>query len=267
MNEEMLVCKAEPRNILSKFVEEKVPAIMSYQSADKWHVARILPSSLGANTFKVELCQQQQRHPVNIKMGQAVGIAVKYGYGKFLFDCKVVDLEPSSDSSRGGKIILSVPSQIDMAQRRSYFRVEVPESMEVSIDIWQCRHPGESLISKITSAPDWRGKLVDLSAGGVQLAIDNSQKPRLKTGQFMKLQFTPMPGKEPIEFGGQVRTVFPTADEKHLCVGLQVVGLEVSKSGRAILARLIDISENYHQINESGDRGKMQISGQFEQTK
>jgi c-di-GMP-binding flagellar brake protein YcgR len=257
MKESMLECKAEPRDILSKFVEEKVPAIMSYQSTEKWHVAKIVPSSLGANTFKVELCKQQQRHPVNIKMGQSVGIAVKYNYGKFLFDCKVVDLEPSSDPSGGGRIILSVPRQIDMAQRRSYFRVEVPQSMDVTIDIWQCRHPGESLISKINNAPNWSGKLVDLSAGGIQIALDNSRKPRLKTGQFMKLQFTPMPGHEPIEFGGQVRTVFPTADESHLCVGLQIVGLEVSKSGREILSRLIEISEKYYQINESAPSRQM----------
>jgi hypothetical protein len=60
-----------------------------------------------------------------------------------------------------------------------------------------------------------------------------------------------MPYEAPLVFGGQVRSVLPTADEKNICFGVQTVGLEASAQGRLILQRLCDIAERYYRINQS----------------
>ena len=98
----------------------------------------------------------------------------------------------------------------------------------------------------------WQGKLVDISAGGAQIAVDAAYKPDFRKGQFIRLQFTPMPYETPLEFGAQVRSILPTVDNKNVCFGLQMVGLEASSEGRSALQRLCNIAEQYHRINQSG---------------
>ena len=115
---------AEPRKLLESIIDEQIPAIMTYLSRGKWHVAKIQMVSLGASKLKVQVLQDERPHPVNIQLSQPVGISLKYRYGKVVFDTTVVGLEPSSGS--GGQIVLIVPDRIEVIQRRAYFRVSIP---------------------------------------------------------------------------------------------------------------------------------------------
>ena len=252
MNEVMTLNGAEPREVLQTLIGGKAPAIMSYLSKGKWHVVKVLPDCLGGGRFEVEVSPRIKPHPMNIHIDQSVGMSIKYGYGKFVFETRVVGLEPSSELAGSGRLILAVPERIEMVQRRSYFRVEVPAMLEVNVLLWHRRHQNNDALS----APErcWRGKLVDISAGGVQIALDAAQQPDFRKGQFIRLQFTPMPDEASLTFGGQVRSILPTADDKYVCFGLQTVGLEASAEGRLVLQRLCNIAERYHQINQSSAR-------------
>ena len=106
MNEIMMLRGAEPREILETAIEEKVPAIMSYLSKNKWHVTKVLLTNLGANRLNIEIWPKDKPHPINIHTNQPVGISLKYGYGKFVFDTTVVGLELSEGPNRQGKISL-----------------------------------------------------------------------------------------------------------------------------------------------------------------
>ena len=275
MNEVITLRGLEPRKILQTAVAEGVPAIMSYLSRGKWHVAKVLPTDIGANTFNIAVggtfCNTSQsvkavsprekgsilqkncetgtrkRHPINVRVDQPVGISLKYGYGKFIFEATVVDFEPPSDSTGCGTIILAVPDRVELVQRRSYFRVEVPESLKVDVTVWHRSHRASCATHNC-----WQGRLVDISAGGAQIEIDPAQKPDFKKGQFVCLRFTPMPYEAPLMFDAQIRTVLTTADGKSICFGLQVVGLEVGWRGREVLSRLVGIVERYYQLNRSG---------------
>jgi len=55
MNEVVMLRGAEPREILETAIAEKVPAIMSYLSKDKWHIAKVILTNLGANKLSVEI--------------------------------------------------------------------------------------------------------------------------------------------------------------------------------------------------------------------
>lgn len=283
MNEIMMLRGAEPREILETAIEEKVPAIMSYLSKNKWHVTKVLLTNLGANRLSVEIWPKEKPHPINIHVNQPVGISLKYGYGKFVFDTTVVDLELSTpalsaerhpadceskagNQKRSGQIVLAVPSRIEIVQRRSYFRVDVPKSLKVNVLLWHRglkRAPEPSLCDpekredKSNETSDkrqdyYKGKLVDISAGGAQIAVDTAQKPDLKKGQFIGLTFTPMPYEKPLILDAQIRNILPTADDKNICLGIQLVGLEASPEGRGVLQRLCNIVEHYFQITQSG---------------
>ncbi len=241
--------KSEPREMLETIIEEQIPAIMSYLSKGKWHVAKVNVVRLGANRLYVEVAPRKKPHPLNVQIEQPVGFSIKFGYGKFIFDSKIVDLEPSLERTSGGVLVIEVPRTIEMVQRRSFYRVKVPGSMKVNVQVWHRNSATEEV--KAPENSYWQGRLVDVSAGGAQIALPADKNPDLKKGQFIGVRFTPMPYEKPIMFNAQVRCVLPTVDESMICYGVQIVGLEASKEGREMLDRLCNVIESYHQMNQT----------------
>ena len=259
MSEIVMLEGQESRNVLAAVVESHAPAIVSYLSKDKWHVTKVVMSKLLTDKLCVEGCHSSDKaHPLNIRIHQPVGVNFKHAYGKFVFDTSVVGLEPSSDPQTGGTIVLAIPDRIGVVQRRSYFRVNVPESLKVKVVLWHrlsSHKPGESPHGYC------EGRLVDISAGGAQAVIPlkiapGSQPPKdgefeFHRGQFVGVRFTPMPYEMPVMFNAQVRNILPTADHQSLCLGLQIVGLEASDEGRQTLSHLASIVDQYYQMNQA----------------
>ncbi len=265
----------ETGEILRKVIEKKVPAIMSYLSKDKWHVAKVLITDILASRMTIESMHSDERqHPINIRIGQPVGISFKYTYGKFVFDTTVVALEPSTDPARGGTMVLDCPARIGVIERRSYFRVNVPESLKVNVVLWHRSQKHEVRDSSFAVPATekeqlhnyYQAKLVDISAGGAQLLLPaqeprsqfgvpgypQTSKPDFKKGQFIGLRFTPLPYETPLMLNAQIRNILPTADKQNLCLGLQIVGLEASPEGRRVLSRVASVVERYYQISQTG---------------
>ena len=286
MNKVMLLRGDEPEKILQTAIDKKVPAIMSYLSKGKWHVAKVLLNELVGDRLSVDSAtSKKKQHPLNIQANQPVGISFKYEYGKFVFDTTVVGFEPTSspeaDEGWGGTMILVVPNRIEVIQRRSYYRVDVPESLKVKVIMWHRSGKREAKKQIEDAAEDvhnyCQGRLVDISAGGAQVVVSYSDQAGcpesvrqeskgnasrtfcageldFRKGQFVGMRFTPMPYETPLVVSAQIRNILPTADGRSASLGLQIVGLEASPEGREVLARLISIVEQYYQINQSGAR-------------
>lgn len=262
MSEIVILQGQESRTVLQAVVEQQAPAIMSYLSKDKWHVAKVTLKSMSDDKLYIEGCHAMGKpHPINIQINQPVGLNFKHAYGKFVFDTVVVGLEPSSDPNSGGTIVLGVPDRVGVVQRRSYFRVNVPDSLKVSVVIWHrtgSRQVNEPMHNY------FEGRLMDISAGGAQIVVP-VKNGRVETapgsapfdfhkGQFIGVRFTPLPFETPLVFNAQIRNILPTADHAALCLGLQIVGLEASEEGRQILARIATVVERYYDINQANGR-------------
>ena len=247
MNEVMELTGAEPRKILTTIIQQKIPAILSYQSRSKWHVAKVLVTDIGATWLAVEVVSNKNRRPINVQQDQPVGVAIKYGYGKFIFESKVVGLEPSQNDTCAGIISLAAPDHIEMVQRRSYFRVNVPKTMRVNVVLWHRRDTDS--VAQECPEKYFQGNLVDISAGGLQATTGSTNKAEFRKGQYVCMRFTPMPYETPIMFDAQIRNILPTADNQKLCMGMQIVGLETSPQGRQMLSRIVEIVERYYQMN------------------
>jgi len=264
MNEVMTPRGVEPEKILQTAIDQNVPAIMSYLSKNKWHVATVVLRKLVGDRLSVESTTPSKRQrPINIQVHQPVGISFKYGYGKFVFDTTVQGLEPSTntdtDRQSGGTIVLALPEKIEVVQRRSYFRVNVPQSLKVQVLLWhrsgKREHKGHTGDTPNELHNSCHGRLIDISAGGAQVILPvqkDSPQPEFKKGQFVGMRFTPMPYETPVVLSAQIRNALPTADGHNVSLGLQIVGLEASAEGREVLTRLIAIVERYYQINQSG---------------
>jgi len=246
MNEIRTLQEVEPRKILKRVIDEKVTAIMSYMSRQKWYVEKVILTKLGAHSITAQILPDKKPHPINIQIEQPVGLSIKHRAGKVVCDTKVLALEPAIGPS-GGKIVFEVPDSVEIVDRRKYFRVNVPGQLKVDVLVW---HRG---CGKNNVPPEnyWKGKLIDISAGGAQVAINTDQEPDLRKGQFIGLQFTALPYEKPLLFSAQIRNIIPTADHKSMCMGLQLVGLEASAEGRQTLSQLVRVVEQYHKMNQS----------------
>jgi len=263
MSDIVMLQGPQSQTVLETVVQGQSPAIMSYLSRDKWHVAKVVLKELKANRLHVEGCRTGGKlHPINIQIGQPVGVNFKHAYGKFVFDTTVVGFEPSADPEAGGQIVLAAPDRVGVVQRRSYFRVNVPRSLRVNVVLW---HRTGRRTSPERTHTYYEGRLLDISAGGAQVTVPLKNglvseagaagESDFRKGQFMGLRFTPMPYEPPLMFNAQVRNVLPTGDHTSLSLGLQIVGLEASEEGRQVLSRLAAVVERYHQINESEGQG------------
>jgi hypothetical protein len=158
----------QSEQILQQVIRERVIAILSYKSQNKWHVAKVVLSSLKDQILYIEPVHTDNRYyPITICAGQPVGISFKYAYGKFVFDTLVKAFVPSCAHS-GGTIELAFPDHIRSFQRRSYFRVNVPTSLKVNVTMWHrsCKPQSSGIDYQY-----YQGQLVDLSAGGAQIAM------------------------------------------------------------------------------------------------
>jgi hypothetical protein len=204
MREVAMLQGADPRQILRTAVEKRVPAVMTYLSKGKWHVAKVFLTDLGLNELDIEGAHFEKRsQPINIRVHQPVGISFKHRYGKFVFDTSVVGLKPSPAPEQGGIIALALPDRIEVVQRRSYFRVSVPEFLKVNVLLWHRSRDeaddairdsasqgedlarlgegasrstavaleGASRCGRFETRDCFQGRLVDVSAGGTQVVI------------------------------------------------------------------------------------------------
>jgi hypothetical protein len=280
MNNVVVLRGAECEEVVQTAIDKSVPAIMSYLSKGKWHVAKVLLTNLGADGLNVEAISPGKKpRPINIQVDQPVGVSFKYAYGKFVFDTTVAGFEPADsahgslsasagESARSGvpTIILAVPDRIEVVQRRSYFRVSVPESLKVNVTLWHRSKSNSTDDPKAASTGQpsrsyYQSRLVDISAGGAQVLVPNNTKangysstpgePGFKKGQFVGLRFTPLPYETPLVCNAQIRNILQTEDRTSVYLCMQIVGLEASDEGREVLARLVEVVERYYQINQS----------------
>jgi len=266
MSEIVMLQGSESQAVLQAVVQSQSPAIMSYLSKDKWHVAKVVMKQLAvgatpenAGRLYVEGYHSAGKpHPINIRIDQPVGMNFKHAYGKFVFDTAVIGLEPSSDPEAGGTIVLAAPERVGVIQRRSYFRVNVPPTLKVNVVIW---HRTGKRVGNEKTHVYYEGHLMDISAGGAQVimplkgseagSVGAATENDFRKGQFMGVRFTPMPYEQPLMFNAQIRNVLPPADRSGLCIGLQIVGLEASEEGREMLSRLAGVVDHYHKINQA----------------
>jgi c-di-GMP-binding flagellar brake protein YcgR len=223
-------------------------AIMTHLSRGKWHMTKItLLHALDMN-LQVDITQKEKHHPININIDQPVGISFKHDYCKYIFESVVVGFAPSVNTKNGGVIVVAMPDCIDRIQRRNYYRVSIPEQIYVRALFWHRGYTDE--VKAVPLDNYWQGQLVDISAGGLQICVDLSQKPNFRDGQLVGIQFTPAPYNQPIQLEAQVRHIAPTADGTKLCLGLQVIGLEATYEGREMLHRLCDVVKTYFTMNQ-----------------
>ena len=243
MSELQVLTNADVTHILQCVIDAGNEGVMSHLARGKWHICEVVFKTLTPYTIHVEAKRQEKSIPLDLAINQPVGISVRHEFKKYIFEAVVVGFESCVNDSCGGKIVLDLPGKIECMQQRAYLRAAVPTDLNVKALFW---HRG--YMDDTEEAPPenyWQGRVVDLSAGGLQIAVDVEQGPNFRVGQLVGLQFTPMSHQKPILLEAQVKHLAEKAEGKQLYVGVEFLGLEMSGEGREKLRRIIDIVSEY----------------------
>ena len=249
-----MLLKVKPKELLSELLSSKNPPRITYQKDGGWFVKSAVLSDVEDNSFEVRILAQLKSRALDLEAGCRVGVSFEYGLGisagRLIFDT-TVDSLISEQGSAGMLIRLAIPENIELVSRRNYRRVQVPALQNVNVLLWQRFTVQNGDSASVGCGPELCAKLLDISLGGIQIAVKASGSIVFEKGQSVGLRFTPFEYETPISFTAVVRTVLPTADKRHLTLGLETIGLEASPEGRLILSRLASVVEQYDKLNSN----------------
>ncbi len=260
MNELEILKSEELRDVLGRAVQKNLTAVLSHLTRGKWHTTEVSLRALTSHTLHVETLPEKAAPSLSMEINQPVGVSIQQDFNKYIFETVVTGFETSVSQARGRRIVLDLPERMDRMQRRAYNRMPVPKSMNVRVLFWHRGYTDES--RQVPLENYWQGRLLNISAGGVQIVVDFKQGPNFKIGQLVGLQFTPTSYQKPIRVEGQVRHIAQGADGQRFCVGVEFVGLEASGQGRRKLRRIIDTVNDYESKNRRhGNAAAVAVGG------
>ena len=154
-----------------------------------------------------------------------------------------IALKPPTQISSAGTLVFGTPDGAEPYKRRNYIRMNICKIMKVNVLLWHRREKEDNLDVPWDSC--WEGRLVDISEGGAQIAVDVTQRSDIKKDNFIRLQFAPIPYETALTFDAQIKNISPAADNKITCLGVQFVGLEANPEGKKSLRWLCNSEERY----------------------
>lgn len=251
MQEPQILKENEIEDLLKFTAAKNCPAVMSYMTSGKWHTTEAIISGITNSTLHVALVQPDRPRPTSLQINHPLGISFQQDYNKYIFESVVLGIESSVQQTGAGRVVLEKPDRVERVQRRVYVRVSVPTNFKVKVLFWHRGYTDDSM--EVPLENYWQGKLVDLSAGGAQIAVDTEHSPNFRVGQLVGLQFTPMSHKKPFLLEAYIRHLAENSHQESLYIGIEFLGLEASDHGRAIFRKIVDVIEDYQKQNETNN--------------
>jgi len=161
-----------------------------------------------------------------------------YGFDRIFQITEVSEIvfTPSPEQLGNGTLEFRSLNNAKPIERRKYVRLRIPSWLQVNVLLWHGSHNED--YHKLIPGHFWHGRLVDISEGGIQVAIDAVERTPLGKGQLVGLEFRPTPAEPLLIFDAKIREFLPTADGKNICLGLQFIGLEANPEGQKGLRKL-----------------------------
>jgi anti-anti-sigma regulatory factor len=175
-----------------------------------------------------------------------------YGFDRIFQITEVSEIAftPSPEKLGKGTLEFHSSNNARPIERRKYVRLRIPSKLQVNVLLW---HGGRNDdYNKLIPGHFWQGRLVDISEGGIQVAIDAVEETSLGKGQLIGLEFRPAPTEPLLVFDAKIREVLPTADGKNICLGLQFTGLKDNPEGRQGLQKLCNSDSKRYEAKGHG---------------
>ncbi len=166
------------------------------------------------------------------------------------WDMKISN-EQSANPPQGGGIVLANQDRDKTHERRRCVRFDLTKWLRTPALLWYRSSDSDHLETK--SPEYYQCTLADVSEGGSLAVIDTRLEPTFRKGEYVILRFSPVACEMPTDFDALIRETHLTADSKHICFGLQFVGLEANTKCRRSLQRLCDSEGRYFETLAYGE--------------
>ena len=228
-------------DVLSTAIQEKADVTLSFTRGGKWY----LRHTQITNFDQESIFLKENVETEDLLKNQPVGICVNIGRFKYLFETTIHAVESTGQHVQ---IQLDFPDKIEKMQRRSYERQPVPSNLKVKCLFWHRGYLDDSQENPLEQY--WQGRLLNLSAGGAQIAVDLNMKDSFSVGQLVGVQFTPMSYQRPLLLEAHVKYLMDQPDKGQFLVGVEFLGLEAGLEGREVLHRLVKVINDYDKMNQ-----------------
>ncbi|GMV95642.1 MAG: PilZ domain-containing protein [Phycisphaerae bacterium] len=234
--------------LLREAVSRQMPLCLSYRPRDGGWM-NVDSMFLGFDRSSGDLVVAAPAGPEHLAPefveGQSVGVAFRRAHRKCVFETSVTGrcffAEDRGDDVPAIRLLW--PTSVFELQRRLYYRTPLPPGMELPVEVWRWgADPEDSGFGQ-----PLRGTMVDISAGGVSLALREQENPHWCNDTPVGCAFTAGLGGERIELYGHTRYLRPARDGQFR-LGIQFLGLETDGDSRGLLEQVLKLTGEFQNV-------------------
>ncbi|HOA74843.1 MAG TPA: PilZ domain-containing protein [Phycisphaerae bacterium] len=227
---------------LSEAIRNRYPATLTYQAADGWTMikTRFLPAADHEDdAVCLEVLGPEPAAELP-EIGRELGVSFRRGSRKCVFTAGLLGC--SRLPSKGGRtrivMRLSWPDIVQELQRRLYHRTPVPPGHYIPVDLWLT----EAHEAANQDMSHQRGRMLDLSAGGLSVELPREVRPRWREDDRLACRFAGPADRQPIEVTARI-TYYERRSDGQVRMGLQFLGLDAGDRGRRVLQQINQITQ------------------------
>lgn len=239
-------------HLLCEAVHRRTPATVTCRAEDGWVSlkSRILDANPDTHHLVIEYPWSPEPPVVEIAPGQSLGISFRHGHKKCVFNSAVLT---RCGHALGGETVPAVtlawPDEMCELQRRVYFRSPVPQGMTIPVELWR----GQVDETASPGMPTCRGRMLDLSAGGVSVVVARRLETPWQDDEPVRCAFPVDSDNTLVSVSARLRHFEETPNDQ-MRIGLHFVGLDASPDDRQTLQRVIRLCGRLQRAGSRSDR-------------
>jgi c-di-GMP-binding flagellar brake protein YcgR len=255
MSQPMEIHSERQVQLLEEAASRRWPAVIACRTDNGWVnvKSRFLACDPASERLTLEYPFSANEVIPELVAGQDVGVSFRRGHKKCAFNALVTgsgQMELGAGTVRAPIVTLSWPEDMHELQRRLYYRSPAPSGSAIPVKLWRGDKEGPC------AGPSWscRGRLVDLSAGGISIWVSRCPIPQWEEDEAVGCSFPVDSGGAPVSITGRLRHWEVTAQGTR--VGVHFVGLDTSLADRDTLRQVIRLTTRFQQINARCQGGR-----------
>jgi c-di-GMP-binding flagellar brake protein YcgR len=220
---------------LQAAADREVPATITIRRSAGWlnFRTRMLRCNGGHLWLELpSLDEEGQPRKHEFQPADKIGVSFKLKHHKHIFMATVAGVEAAGNGLPQPALKVCCPVKVHRMQRRIFERVDVPPRHVVRASFWLGGVEAEPA-GVTPEHPVWSGRVINLSAGGLQLSMADEAFCELEIGETVGVRVIFGAGDETVYADAQFRHLHREAGEVKL--GFQFVGLGQTAEGKQAL--------------------------------
>jgi len=221
--------------VLHLAAEQQVPATITTRHEGGWASFRTRFLAMRQGHILLEMpAPEPGEQPREFRPADKVGVNFKLKHHKHIFAGTVAEAASArlDDGSVGTVLHVCSPTRMHRMQRRAFNRSDVPANRIVRAAFWLGGLENEPA-GTTPDQPVWSGRVVNISAGGLQLISEQRLGEAVSIGDIVGVRISFGVGEQTVYADAQFRHT--TEEDGKIHLGFQFIGLGLTPDSREAL--------------------------------